>query len=411
MTRSGLVALALAGCLLLAGCSAPAGSGPETTGPLTPVSETAVGPVEVVNGTLPVDENRTFRRVAGLVDARPDAPVVYVGSIRPLFGFGNRERSPFFRTFWLGTPNPRAETDRVTVGAATNAYGTVYIVPGSPPDDDEVERTLAHEYTHVAQFERGIYTSLESRAPEEYAGTTDSRMARRSLVEGAAVYVSSAYAERYLPDAETEAALLDSVYDDVSAATRYYWGPYRFGYEYVAARADSTAAHWSLYDEPPRTTEQVLHDESPETEPREPFAVTDRLPDAAITERDTKGELVTRTVLSSTLSPDRAADAAAGWAYDRAVTVERGRDRGIVWVHRLDDRAEATELRSAFRATLADRGDGAGTGWTTPNGTYRLLAPGDRTVVVAGGSDPILDGLSATVGDGGDVTIGTNGRG
>jgi hypothetical protein len=113
--------------------------------------------------------------------------------------------------------------------------------------------------------------------------------------------------------------------------------------------------------DPPRSTEQILHPEKWHTRRDDPVAV--RLPDLSATlpgyrkvAEGQLGELGVRILLSQGLGErKRAETAAAGWGGDRFALYERDGRRVLAWVTDWDSIADAKEMRTALEE--------AGTGW------------------------------------------------
>jgi len=405
-THPRLAALALALSLVLAGCAGESGAfrttEPETeTTPIrtdteTPTRTTAVEvtgeySVPVTGDELPIDADRTFARVQALVGTNVEPQPVRVrdGSTRT----GEAEyysQRPFFRVMGL------AEANYTTVGASGVTYsdGEVQITTrdASPA---EVERVLAHEFAHTVQMRTSMTAELDATGFGDRA--TDSAMTRRALVEGGAVYVTDTYAERFQNRTVYQSNVVERQYERGPSGNRYLWGPYHFGYRYVADTIDSPAELETVYEDFPRTTEQLLHGYAPDEEPVADLVFRDTVDDWYRTDTDTKGELVTRIVLRGELSKDSAAAAAAGWGNDRVAVYERasGGATGIAWALRMDDRGEATEAVDAFEA-YADR---------QTESSFRVERVTARTFVVLAGDGAFVDNARVSA-EGARVTVG-----
>lgn len=401
----GRVLLAVA-LLVAAGCVSP------TARPTPDDAETdepSAGPagVTVRGGDLPLDADRTFDRTTRLLDAGADPPTLYVSDPARASNV-TRDPRDLRGVLGLGRPRPSAVIGPTVVGGATSPLGTVYVVPGAEADAGAIERTLAHEYVHVVQFDRGAVERLRDAAPDAYVGTTDARLARRSLLEGGAVYVADVYTERYLEGTRTESAQLRELYPQASAGTRYFWAPYFYGSRYVADQVDSPAGLLALYADAPLTTEQVLHDETPETEPARMLLVQPVVATPAWDHRetDTKGELFVRVVLTEHLDEERAATAAAGWGRDRAVrfAAADGTGEGYAWVLRWDTAADAAEFGAALRSYLDAEATPRNGTWTAGDRAFRLRTVSDRTLVLFAGDPGFVERATAS-GVTDDVTV------
>lgn len=393
------VALLLAALTVLAGCAAPVAERPGTNATATPAEAASAaaqpnesdGAYDVrVDGSLPVNATLVFARTQRLLESSITRTAVSVdrspsGTAQP------GPVSQFRQLLGVGPPRVRAESD-LEVGGVTYTNGQVTIVPngGEPP---EIERTLAHEFVHVAQAGTGVFRNVPSQLPLDRQGTTDGSLVTRSVIEGAAVFGSTVYTERHQPSYPTERATLARIYANASAGTQLYWGPYRFGGAHVAARIDDPAALGEVYGDPPATTEQVIHATD---DPVRDLQVTAEPGAWTETRRDSMGELFTRIALDVALSGERAASAAAGWGNDQLVGFERGADQGYAWALRWDDREEATAFAEALRAALDERATRTADGWRTSEGEYDIEAAGE-TVVLLTGAEEFVAGTSVEV--------------
>ena len=384
------VALLLAALAVLAGCAAPVAERPGTNTTATP-EDAASAAAQAnqseaaydvrVDGELPVNATLVFARTQTLLNSSITTTAVSVD--RSPSGSGQPGPvSQFRQLLGIGPPRAQAESD-LEVGGVTYTNGQVTIAPnGGEPA--EIERTLAHEFVHVAQAGTGVFRNVPSQLPLDRQGTTDARLVTRSVIEGAAVFGSTAYTERYQPSYPTERATLARVYANASAGTQLFWGPYRFGGAHVAARIDDPAALSEVYGDAPVTTEQVIHaTDDPVRDLRvtvDPGAWTE-------TRRDSMGELFTRIALDVGLSSDRAASAAAGWGNDQLVGFERGTDQGYAWALRWDDDEEAQAFTAALRTALDERATRTADGWRTTEGEYRIEASGETVVLLTGASE------------------------
>jgi hypothetical protein len=164
---------------------------------------------------------------------------------------------------------------------------------------------------------------------------------------------------------------------------------------------DDPAEIDSVYDDPPATTEQLLHGPGAGPEANLPVEVASGDWESASRRRTTFGELFLRGTLATRLSEEAAADAAAGWGTDERLVFTRDGETGYVWLHtgyvwlhRWDDAANATEFQRAFdsylnrtlnRSTVAGP-DGPTAGWRGDGETYRLLRLDDQTTALVAGS-------------------------
>lgn len=414
--RRALAVVALATVLVTAGCAGPLGVGTatETSGPTDTVratdSETATPTptrtdtrtqtptrtdtptadpdVTVEDGSLAVEADAVYGRVRALTGTDVSPPTVVVTDIPA--------GSPMGATpvhLMLGLERSAFPADRAR--GFTRYDGPVRFDPGG--NRTSVERTLAHEFVHVVQFRTGM---VERPGAYDARRSSDFRTAWAMVVEGGAVYVTDAYVDRHVPGARAQSTVMTAAYEaPPTPESRLALGKYRFGYRYVAANVDGPGDLAAAYDPFPRTTEQVLHDRTPDEEPPRALTVDHRTGDdwRALGRADRKGELFARVLLRSELDADRAAGAAAGWGNDRWRLFRAGEEYGLAWTLRYDSAAEADAFAAALRAFVeARRG--------ATDGRFRVERPGKDTVVLFVGPDRFVDAAAAS-GDGEDVTV------
>ena len=405
-----LAVLGTALLVVLAGCNAPlseerrtptetdVAETPPTTIPATPeprrdVSNRTPYPATptprpadvVVREDLPVDANRTFARVRQLLDARTEPPTVEVYSGPTTGGtisaFG---QDAFENVLGIGPPRP-VDDSTLQVGGLTMPTGTVYLVPRAGRSA-EIERTLAHEFTHTVQFSQDARWEISRALPADRRDTADGTLVERSVLEGAAVYTASEYARRYQPRFPTEKTQIDRLYGNASAGTKLYWAAYHHGAEYVRSRADAPSDLTSVYRSPPATTEQLLHGNGDDPARLRVYAA-DGESKWYVDTRDSRGELFVRVALGTELPATTARQAATGWGNDEVLVFDGGAGRNFVWVTRWDDAANASEFAAAADRFLDGHASPDGEHWDNDLGTYELDRIGDRTVVLLAGTD------------------------
>lgn len=359
----------------------PGTAAPATTG--SEASDTSDGSnpnrgIEVEDGELPYDPNRTWARVQRL----------------------------------LGTNvSPPSAVRVVDPGAAgsTSQSGYVYI-------NSKDEAVLAHEFAH----------SILLRAYDvPPSGSGDEQFARHAAIEGAARYVQTVYERRYLDREPTGFRLPEA------PGRAYFLARYYYGHRYYQARVDSAKEIPPLHANPPNTSEQVLHGLAPGSEPPRPLAI--RVPTRHLRQNATwfndgqrrLGEIGLRMTLRTRLGDDEAARGADGWGNDRVVVFTRGGESNFAWVIRWDDPENATEFErvfESFRSTdpppyappstdqetpyrvFTDRV------WTPPSPAFELRRIDANTTVVVIGSAEFVE--SATIiQEGGVVEVSVGGDG
>lgn len=427
MTRTvGVLCVAL--LLVLAGCSG-ASTAPTTNatgtsagtdaGDAEPTQQTTVGDAEptetasttdsntaadlvTVNGDLPVDAVRVYERVAALTGW---SPVVVTVDAEESIENGPAiaaNESTFAGVMGL-TPPENSSADSIT-GYATRS--SVYVRTGdrSPAD---VESTLAHELTHVLQSGERVgaaaWPQLQGNRLETYS----------ALLEGGAVTVEEAYEVQYMNGTRLSPGEAVASYRNRSAYWQYVLFPYTVGYAYVANHTDSPSDLHSVYENPPRTTEELIHDLDPGSEPPMTLSTTVQPGGNRYTETvGARGEFFVRVALHTELPWNRAARAGTGWGADSLVTVEADDETvGYVWGTRWDSTADADEFATAMVDYLDARTTRTDGGAYRDDGDAFRLVRGDDDVVVLLAGDPATAGNASVEIDDASVTVALAGNG
>jgi hypothetical protein len=251
-----------------------------------------------------------------------------------------------------GDPAPTGGLDADAVAGFYDVETKELVVRG-PELTPFVRQVLVHELTHALDDQ---HFDLDPRLVDNEAA-----LAFEALVEGDAVIVESRYLES-LPEAERRAAAAEEDATFGGGAGRIpaivaELGafPYRDGPRLVAAllAAGGPGRLDAAFRSPPVSTSEVLHPE----EFLDGAGRADVPPVAAggeVVDRGVLGELILRLVLASSLPPDRAARAAAGWAGDRYVAWSAGGRTCLRATVVMDNAAEAAELASGLREWAAD---------------------------------------------------------
>jgi hypothetical protein len=391
-----LAPLALALLLVLAGCGGATTDEPTTNvtaidlqdarHPAVAVEHT----VTVENGTLPVNATLTLARVQALLDSDAEPWPVRVRNLSEWrANLGRVGASPLNRA--LGFENVSVDWAEPT---GLTKFGTVYVHPGDGAAG-ATERVLAHEFVHLVQYRTNMLPWLSDLRQTRL--TTDRLKTRQALVEGGAVYVADAYTRQYL-DVETNSAYVRALYRTESATHRSALAQYRFGAQYVAHRIDDPANLSRVYEDYPRTTEQVLHNYTRAEEPPANLSV-----DAAgggnwtYLGNNTLGEMAIRSALGTELPRDRAAAAATGWGTDRLLVSQHATNEsrwGWVLVARWDTPAETDDLLAALDAYATARDA------DSPS-AFRTRTLDEKTVALVFGDPAYVDRTSVTDHDGG----------
>jgi hypothetical protein len=386
------------------GASPTESTGPGATPTVTPT--TATTPVDANasdyaipvkgNGSIPFEVNRTFARTVRSLGTKAGPPPQI-----SLYRSPNPYRPTVSEPFASLLLDAR-ESSNLTVPRRT---GLVMESAGKSPL--ELRYTLSHEFTHYVQFQRTEGTAV--RHGVFYADDHQTRRIAAAIMEGSASYtaleVTARYADR---DREGVLSVVDE-YPGASPAGKYAWATYHFGRRYVDQRVDSPAEHWHLYENPPNTTEELIHGLAPGSEPPADLSVGVAPTEWSVADRESRGEMFLRVVLAAELPEPRATEGAAGWGNDELLTVETDDGAAYAWAIRWDTPADATQFRESFGAAMDARADRSGGLWTANGTAIDLERVGPETVVVFAGDPAFVTGAEASGGNGA-VTVGTEGR-
>lgn len=261
---------------------------------------------------------------------------------------------------------------------------------------DMEEMVLVHELTHALQDQ---YFDLERFVDGD--PLSDEGTARTALVEGDASLVMFDFfagvpietvpgAGDSLRAALAGAEGMAGVSPDLPGVKEMAAAPawlretmefsYLEGYLFCASvrqKGGQELLDRAFREDPPRSSEQILHPEKWHTRRDDPVALpwpdlAGRLPGAREVVRGQLGELGVRILLREAGADRAAAErAAAGWGGDRFAVYERDGRRLLAWNTVWDSAEDAKELRAAARRL--------GRGWT-------VTAVGPRRVVVLRGA-------------------------
>lgn len=336
---------------------------------------------------LGFDQNQVFERVRTMLevsDADPPPRIVFVDS-NESSGFYHVQ-DEFFLTITGASQRPASDRGEGRTGIVLG-YGDV--------SEAFLEFVLAHEYTHGIQFEQVRDTPVMESAFE--AETHQQRRIAGAVIEGGASYVAAEYARTHMNRSPSSLRAEQWVYENLSVVERYAWAPYHYGRQYVTNRSDSAADHWTVYESPPNTTEQLIHGKDPAEEPPKPLSVQVDTSGSKVTDRDVMGELYLRIVLSAQLDDEGAASAAAGWGNDSRVQFE---DAGYAWVIRWDDRQNASQFRAAMETYLDRRATSRSGAWRKGSVTFDVRMVDEGTIAILVGNQSFVDATSVSGGSG-----------
>jgi hypothetical protein len=252
--------------------------------------------------------------------------------------------------------------------AATQA-GTIYVVQENLnlSNTADAKATLAHELTHILPVGFNI--------PQHYTGF-DATKARAALTEGDATFTAS-YVKNQTqattpptpkPNPSTEPGkltnnpgslnLLPSIPASVSNIDYF---PYKYGERFIQALylKGGWVAVNRAYENPPNSTEQVLHPEryfSGEL----PERVSEVAPSDGNWTRTwgtTYGEFFIQNLLATHLDVEVAEKAAEGWGGDKLAYFEKTQSQFLVaWSIKWDTSRDAGEFFVAFHSYMKNAG-------------------------------------------------------
>jgi hypothetical protein len=348
------------------------------------------------------------------------------------------ERAAEFEAlFVVGETTDAGEAEEATREASVQGYYDTQqdrIVVVSNSDTPRLaELTLGHELVHAYQFRGPL---RQTRIPQNVS--QDGIVALRALIEGDANFVERRYEARCGEEwdclrrsdwSDESSSDSDDDGDDATAGgagpnvgiyLQSYF-PYAAGESMVAGVYEREG--WDgvaeLYNEPPLSSEQVIHWRS-NPDDAGSVSVPDR--SSGDWERVTAGEPAGRTLgeaglatmFAYTLYDDREGslverDAflrqdgpgprltydlapSAGWGGDRLYAYRNGDETGYVWRIEWDSNAEAREFVSAYRELLeyhggSQRDDGR---WVVPDGAFAdafSIRVSGETVTIVNGPD------------------------
>jgi hypothetical protein len=271
------------------------------------------------------------------------------------------------------------------LGFYDDESGTLYVV-SRDGDISALERfTMSHEIDHALQ-DQAFDLSVVVPDPTNEG---DAAIAALSLVEGDASLLMVQWATEHLTPAELlevvesatddeQTALLESMPAILSGTLQF---PYITGLEFVLG--PQTQGGWSavdaMYDDPPVSTEQVLH---PDTYAAGEDPVDVVMPDGLVEAmgagwslglEDTFGEYQLSIWLAESGNAEAVATrAAAGWGGDRMayLTGPDGAD-ALVWRTEWDSEDDAAQFATAALTAVGGLGDADVLG--VPEGTERWV--------------------------------------
>lgn len=249
-----------------------------------------------------------------------------------------------------------------------------------------------HEYTHALQDQ--FFNLDRYLDDEETTGNPDRALAAISLVEGDATAVMNLYTQEVI--ARNPLAVFQILGEGLQAGnlflppgtpailSRELIFPYEDGMQFVVAlyQAGGWDAVNAAFENPPATTEQVMHpDKYLAGEAAIPASLNDAtaaLGDGWTTRWDTTlGEWYLREHLRTQLPNSDARAAADGWGGDRFQVYASADDSALAWALRLvwDTPADEAEFEAAYRQFAETRFGGTASDNCWSDDTAALCMP------------------------------------
>ncbi len=397
-TGFGTVALALA--LPVCGCSAPSARPTEPTGPVE-----ATGPAKTSGhaaeqtepaGTRGIDEARAKEEAARILDAvaaarnlkATSAVEVTVTNKADIRAFAIENMHEHITSeemalqgrisARLGVIAPGASLEQVllnildagVLGFYDPKKKTLFI--GDFISTNLLSQTVGHEIAHALQ---DMHFGLDKRMkPTLHRADLDS--AETFLIEGGAnaayfAWVTGEDGLQAIDDAVLEASInqsleLVSIMSESPVIARSLHLPYTAGAATVVRMVvqDGWKSVDALYDDPPTTTEQMMHVEKLRS--REPargirfdHEAVSKAFDKPVVWHDEFGEAQWLALLADVESAAVARRSAAGWGGDTLVALEReGGEMSVALAVVMDDRSDADELEASLRKYADERIEG-----------------------------------------------------
>jgi len=226
--------------------------------------------------------------------------------------------------------------------------------------------------------------------PSHWGASPDERFARRALIEGGAVYVTDQYTREHL-NVTLQSEHIAERYEAGSSGDRIVYSQYYFGSPVRERQHRRSCADLAdVYDDAPRTTENVLHPGRPTNSPARRDHRHRGVRARAVADRSCGRTRHAHHAPRRHRKP-QAVNASEGWGNDRVVVFEDGWERSVAWVTRWDTAADADEFAAAAR-TLGNE---------TDTEAFRTTRLDEETVVVFAGTESFVETASAS----GNVTI------
>ena len=380
------------------GCAPPPATGP--TGPVeasgAPTTTAPALPPDPAQPTGGVDEARAKEEAARILEAVANARNLEVLSPVDVLVANKADIRTYARdnmyehttaeelalqgriSARLGVIAPDADLEQVLLGVLDQGVLGFYdpkkkaLYIGDFVSSSLLSQTVGHEIAHALQ---DMHFGLEDRvAPTPHRADLDS--AETFLIEGGAqaaylAWVSGTDGLGIIDDAVLEAMInqglsVVSVMSESPVLARSLYLPYTAGTATVVRMVvqDGWQSIDALYDDPPTTTEQMMHVDK--LRAREPARGIRFDHDALakhfgkpVVWHDDLGEAQWLSLLADVESAAVARRSAAGWGGDTLVALETGSDdMSVALAVVMDERRDAEELEASLRKYADERIEG-----------------------------------------------------
>jgi len=240
------------------------------------------------------------------------------------------------------------------------------VVPAAPDGFTSLQKiTVLHELVHALTDQHFDFNDEYELLIDE--GTGDDASAFQALIEGDAIRSQFVYMEGMSPIEAAQAAIEAFSYDSSILDSIPAWMqadltfPYDQGLVFVDAIVSmgGLAAVDDAYQAPPETTEQILDvaKYNRREQPRDLAPLTVELDGWDVHDEASFGEWGLRLVISDSVLPGEATQAAAGWGNDTYRVFSRGGDVAMAMSYIGDSERDAEELANALIVHIRDAMD------------------------------------------------------
>jgi hypothetical protein len=289
-----------------------------------------------------------------------------------------------------------AEVEWSGMIAAAVWQDKIYVVKEyfNPSDKFNAERTLIHEITHLMQSN---YFSIPD------IPTFDGEKAKSALIEGDACLMEEAYTNKTkessftmeIANGKPSTMSYEKLWLNKISATlpesisRLYYFPYEYGLKFVKAlfAKGGWEAVNQAYNNPPTTTEQIMHPEkyfAKETSNEAEAPLISEKEGWQKIKSERFGEYFVLVMLENWIPKVEAERAAEGWGGDNFTYYEQGNDYLFTWSIAWDSMEDASEFVNSFQEMMGKTGASEVNGnfWHAYGRNLSLIWRGTSTTIV-----------------------------